>query len=194
MILLGVKFDRSWKIGFHKMTPRCPPWCQSQFLPGVYFLSLFPFRLKTKWKKKLQPQINSETVCLAAAVFFRTKFHFFILSFFFSFPPWQYLPELDVCLFFRCFVAFVSFQLICHYPCSCRELSLMMRVWFFREPASLLLSDLTRRHQLSDEPRREKSKCECVEGDRDHFFCWWPQTAWGHHTRFVHITKVLWGT
>lgn len=41
--------------------------------------------------------------------------------------------------------------------------------FFFCEPASLLLIDRTRQHQLSDEQRRKKSKCERVDDDKDHY-------------------------
>ncbi len=140
---------------------------------SVYICFLVPFLIERLTKQKStitatdRPLIK--TVCLCplntVTVFFRTKFIFFYLNFF-SFVPWQYLPELEAC--FCCFIVFMSLPLICHYLCSCRELLLMMHVWFLWACLSPIWSDLTRQHQLSDEQKRKKSKCECVEGDRDH--------------------------
>lgn len=47
-------------------------------------------------------------------------------------------------------------------------------------------SDQTRQHQLSDEQRRRKSKCERVDDDRDQSQ-WCSQAVWGQYTRTVHI-------
>lgn len=129
MILLGVQFDRSWKIGFKE-------WLLAVLLGAkVSFCSVYisflcsHFDRKQSERKKITAtdRLLTETVCLAATVFFRTKFICsFWGCFFFPFPPWQYLPELDV--YFRCFIAFVSFPWFviiraavenCHWWCVC---------------------------------------------------------------------------
>lgn len=178
------------------MTPFRLPWCQNKFLFGVYFLSCSHFDQKTFKAKKCyhghRSTFNSNhlsVIYMHSHSLLQDQIHFWILSLFFvfcfSFLPWQYLPVLELC--FHCFIAFMSFQSFCLYLCSCRELLLMMHAWF-SWACSLLLSDLTRQHQLSDEQRR-KSKCECVDGDRDHYL-WWPQAVWGQYTRIVHITNA----
>lgn len=63
-------------------------------------------------------------------VFFRTKFIFLFLFYaFFLCFPWQYLPEIEV-FFVLFFFAFMSFPLIWHHLCSCKELLLMMHACF----------------------------------------------------------------
>ena len=128
MILLGVKFDRSWKIGFHKMTPRCPPWCQSQFLLGVYFLSLFPFRLKTKWKKNYSHRSTLKPFVSQPQFSSGPNFIFSFWVFFFLFRHDSiYLNLMFVCFFvvslrscpFSWFVIIRAAVENCHWWCVC---------------------------------------------------------------------------
>lgn len=177
-------------------------WLLSVFLGAkinfcsVYIFFLVPILIKRLSKQKSAITATDRLLTQTISVIYmhshsllQDQIHFWILSLFFvfcfSFLPWQYLPVLELC--FHCFIAFMSFQSFCLYLCSCRELLLMMHAWF-SWACSLLLSDLTRQHQLSDEQRR-KSKCECVDGDRDHYL-WWPQAVWGQYTRIVHITNA----
>lgn len=140
MILLGVQFDRSWKIGFKE-------WLLAVLLGAkVSFCSVYisflcsHFDRKQSERKKITAtdRLLTETVSHSLL---QDQIHLFILRlFFFSFSAMTVFTwTWRVFSLFHC-VRVLS--LICHYPCSCRELSLMMRVWFFREPALPLSSSL----------------------------------------------------
>lgn len=72
----------------------------------------------------------------------------------------------------------LSFPLICHYLCSCRELLLMMHVWFL---VSLPLSSSLIWHV--------STSCQTSRGARSPNVTVWKVTGtvWGQYTRIVHI-------
>lgn len=178
------------KIGFYEITPRCLPRCQSKFLLGVYFLtcSLFLNERLTKQKGTITAtdQLSCETVHLCplkytVIVFFGTKFILsfqFLFSFLFVFFAMTVFTWGVFSLFCR---RSRPFPLVCHDLCSCRELLLMMHVWFLWACLSLLLL-------WSDTSAPAVRRAE--EEDVQMWMCgrWQgPQIVWGQFTRFMHI-------
>lgn len=161
---------------FTEMTPRCLPWCHCKFLLGVYFLccSHFDWKIYKKRKEKKSPitatdWLLTKTICLCnlntqsqSSLGPNSLFKFFLFFLFSHGSIYLNLRCVFVVLLHSChshwFVIICAAVESCYWWCVC----------VFCESASLLLSDLTRQHQLSGKQRR-KSKCECVEGDRDHY-------------------------